>query len=164
MNLEKILKRIKTLYKEHYIYKKTELINRINATKNYSLEQINMALDTLINDKNEFLTDMLNRTGRLVNIGEFYLFQPIEIDSKHITSYERRNPIDFKMQSLKFNLPDELEIIQEKSSLENENIDVLLKLQENFKTATTLNLKSKNKTWISSCSWAINNLVHFDDF
>ena len=164
MNLEKILKRIKTLFKEHYIYKKTELINRINATKNYSLEQINMALDTLINDKNEFLSDMLNRTGRLVNIGELYLFQPIELDDKHITSYERRNPIDFKIQSLTFKLPYELEIIQEKSSLENENIDVLLKLQEDFKKATTLNLKSKNKTWISACSWAINNLVQFDNF
>ena len=164
MNLEKILKRIKTLYREHYIYKKTELINRINATKNYSLEQINMALDTLINDKNEYLRDMLNRTGRLVNIGEFYLFQPIELDNKHISSYERRNPIDFKISSLKFNLPDELAVIQEKSSLENENIDVLLKLQEDYKKATTLNVKSKNKTWISACSWAINNLVRFDNF
>tara|TARA_Y100001958_G_scaffold157933_1_gene154351 strand:- start:927 stop:2093 length:1167 start_codon:yes stop_codon:yes gene_type:complete len=123
-----------------------------------------MALDTLINDKNEFLSDMLNRTGRLVNIGELYLFQPIELDDKHITSYERRNPIDFKIQSLTFKLPYELEIIQEKSSLENENIDVLLKLQEDFKKATTLNLKSKNKTWISACSWAINNLVQFDNF
>jgi len=164
MNLEKILKRIKTLYREHYIYKKTELINRINATKNYSLEQINMALDTLINDKNEYLRDILNRTGRLVNIGEFYLFQPIELDNKQITSYERRNPIDFKIQSLKFNLPDELAVIQEKSSLENENIDVLLKLQEDYIKATTLNTKSKNKTWISACSWTINNLVRFDNF
>ena len=73
-----------------------------------------MALDTLINDKNEYLRDMLNRTGRLVNIGEFYLFQPIELDNKHISSYERRK-IDFKISSLKFNLPDEL-VIQEKSS------------------------------------------------
>ena len=79
MNLEKILKRIKSLFKEHYIYNKNELIQRINAIKTYSPEQINMALDVLINDKNEYLVDILNRTGRLVNIGEFYLFQPIEL-------------------------------------------------------------------------------------
>ena len=30
MNLDKILKRIKTLFKEHYAYDKQELINRIN--------------------------------------------------------------------------------------------------------------------------------------
>ena len=33
MNLDKILKRIKSLFKEHYIYDKQDLINRINAIK-----------------------------------------------------------------------------------------------------------------------------------
>ena len=32
MNLDKILKRIK-LFKEHYVYEKQELINRINSIK-----------------------------------------------------------------------------------------------------------------------------------
>ena len=64
-----------------------------------------MALNVLITDKNEYLVDMLNRNGRLVNIGDFYLFQPIELDNKHISSYERRVPIDVKIPKLTITLP-----------------------------------------------------------
>ena len=61
MNNDKIIKRIKDLFKEHYIYTKLNLIKNINSMKTYSKEQINMALDTLIKNK-EQLTDMFNRT------------------------------------------------------------------------------------------------------
>ena len=92
MNIDKILNKIKLLFREHYVYDKTELIKRITSMKSYSLEQINMALDILINDDNEYLTDMLGRTGRLVNVDKIYMFQPIEIDKpKHLTQYYRNN-------------------------------------------------------------------------
>ena len=162
MNLDKILKRIKSLFKEHYVYEKQELINRINSIKNYSIEQINMALNVLITDKNEYLIDMLNRNGRLVNIGNFYLFQPIELDNKHISGYERRVPIDVKIPKLTITLPDEINISKQEDT-EN-NIDVLLKLQNDYNKSITIDIKSKNKNWVSACSWAINSLVRFDDF
>jgi hypothetical protein len=160
MNLDKIIKRIKSLYKEHYIYDKRDLIDRINAIKNYSTDQINMALNVLITDKNEYLVDMLNRNGRLVNIGDFYLFQPIELDNKHISGYERRVPIDVKIPKLTITLPDEINIIKQED--EEDNIDILLKLQNDYNKALTLNIKSKNKSWIYACAWAINSLVEFD--
>ena len=47
-----------------------------------------MALNVLITDKNEYLVDMLNRNGRLVYIGDFYLFEPIELDNKHIETVD----------------------------------------------------------------------------
>ena len=71
--------------------------------KHYSTEQINMALDILINDDNEFLTDMLGRSGRLINVDKFYMFQPLEIDSSRpITTYQRRHPISFKHKQIVF--------------------------------------------------------------
>ena len=166
MNLEKILKRIKSLFKEHYIYNKNELIQRINAIKTYSPEQINMALDVLINDKNEYLIDMLNRTGILVNIGEFYLFQPIKLDNKHITRLEREKPIDIKIPSLEFILPEEVEYKQDIEINDRENLKSLKELETLFNKSITI---QKNKDvivkpldWITSASWAIKNLVTHD--
>ena len=166
MNLEKILKRIKSLFKEHYIYNKNELIKRINAIKTYSPEQINMALDVLINDKNEYLIDMLNRTGRLINIGEFYLFQPIELDNKHITRLEREKPIDIKIPSLEFLLPDQVEYKQDVETNDRENLKSLKQLEAVFNKSITLQKDGDNiikpLDWITAASWAINNLVKHD--
>ena len=82
-----LLNKIKLLFKEHYIYEKSDIIKRVTSQKNYSIEQINMALDILINDNNEFLTDMLGRPGKLINIDKFYMFQPIEInENKRLTT------------------------------------------------------------------------------
>ena len=159
MNLEKILKRIKMLFKEHYVYNKQELINRINAIKSYSRAQINMALDVLINDKNEYLTDMLGRTGRLVNINDFYLFQPIEVDGKYISSLERRRPLDVKMHKITFKLPENLEIKQETKRDKNK----LISLYETYQLATVKQENSRNKSWVESCSWAISNLVTYNN-
>ena len=164
MNLEKILKRIKMLFKEHYVYDKRQLINRINAIKTYSQAQINMALDVLINDKNEYLTDMLDRTGRLVNVSNFYLFQPIEVDNKHISRLERRRPLDIKMNKITFKLPENLEIKETKETKETKSNNVeLLNLFERFQMAITKQINSKNKNWIESCSWAISNLVTYNN-
>ena len=44
MNLDKILQRIRNLFKEKYIYRKTELLQEVTAIKNYPLDQIYSAL------------------------------------------------------------------------------------------------------------------------
>ena len=51
MNIDKIIKRIKDLFKEHYVYDKNQLIDRIRAVKPYSTEQIYMAFDILLEGK-----------------------------------------------------------------------------------------------------------------
>ena len=57
MNNDKIIQRIKGLFKEHYFFKKLELIKHINVVKSYPLLQIYAALDQIIGDKNEFIVD-----------------------------------------------------------------------------------------------------------
>ena len=47
---------------------------------------------------------LINYTNNDVNIGEYYMFQPVEIENKHISRYERVHPIDFKRKSIIFNL------------------------------------------------------------
>ena len=106
MNTEKIIQRIRDLFKTKFFYKKDNLISEINVIKNYPLVQINAALDILIEDQNEFISDRFNRIGHLVNIDEYYLFQPIELDNENISLFDRRNPIDYKHEHIVYPLKD----------------------------------------------------------
>ena len=100
LNNDKIIQRIKDLFKERFFYKKDRLISEINVVKNYPLIQINAALNVLINDQNEFLVDKYNKLGHLINIDEYYLFQPIELNNDHISVFDRRNPVDYKHKEI----------------------------------------------------------------
>ena len=108
MNLDVIFNRIKQLFKEEYVYEEKELIARINALKSYPIEQIYSALTQLINDKNEFISDMLDRIGRLINIDNYYLFQPLEIEDPNISLFERKVPLDYKRRKISFKIPSEI--------------------------------------------------------
>jgi hypothetical protein len=105
MNLDKIILRIKSLMKERFFYRKNDLIIRINAVKTYPLSQINAGLNQLIEDKYEYITDKYGRLGNLINIDDLYLFQPLELNDKNISVYERSVPIEYKHDTLSFILP-----------------------------------------------------------
>jgi len=96
MNSERILQRIRMLMKEAFFYKKDVLLREIRTPKEYPYVQIYAALTYLIENKNEFIVDKYGRNGRLINIGEYYLFQPIELLNENVSIYERSVPIDYK--------------------------------------------------------------------
>ena len=100
INTDKIIQRIRDLFKEKFFYKKDKLIIEINVVKNYPIIQINAALTVLIDDQNEYLTDKYERLGHLVNIEEYYLFQPIELNNENISVFDRRNPVDYKHKEI----------------------------------------------------------------
>ena len=158
MNLDKILQRIRNLFKEKYIYRKTELLQEVTAIKNYPLDQIYSALSYLINDDNEFIMDPLNRIGRLVNVGDYYMFQPVELTDKHISRYERVTPIPYKRKNLTFILPD----LKVKSL--GDISDINDKLVEAYKLLIVpRDITSSNRSnWVRSCAWVINNLVKYN--
>tara|TARA_B110001454_G_scaffold218686_1_gene247448 strand:- start:133 stop:3939 length:3807 start_codon:yes stop_codon:yes gene_type:complete len=164
MNIEKILQRIKKLYKEQYIYEKEDLKSRINAIKNYSDEQINMALDVLINDKNEYISDMLNRLGNLVNIGQYYLYQPLDIEDKHITLLERKKPLDLKIKTISFQLSKNLPENKSKDVRKIEDSNYIYTLQEQFKKLYKPSKITKKKDWVQTAAWAIYNLNKYNKF
>jgi hypothetical protein len=104
MNNEKILQRIRMLMRENFFYKKDNLIQLIRTPKEYPYVQIFAALTQLIEDKNEFIIDKYGRDGRLINIGEYYLFQPVELSDKNLSLFDRSVPIDYKHKMVKFNI------------------------------------------------------------
>ena len=96
MNVENIIKIIKSAFKEKHFYTRMDLIHFINRIKTYSQLQINFALTQMINGKNEYISDCYGKYGNLINIGDYYLFQPIELNDQAISVFERSTPIPFK--------------------------------------------------------------------
>jgi len=107
-NSEKILQKIRMLMKLNFFYKKDILRDLINVPKKYPDVQIFAALTHLIEDKNEPIVDKYDRTGYLVNIGDYYLFQPSELREKNLSIYDRSVPIDYKHSMVDFQLKQDI--------------------------------------------------------
>uniref|UniRef100_A0A6C0BSC5 Helicase C-terminal domain-containing protein n=1 Tax=viral metagenome TaxID=1070528 RepID=A0A6C0BSC5_9ZZZZ len=110
MNIEKLIQRIRSLFKEKFFYRDTELIRSINILRNYSVLEINMALTRLIEDKTEFITDGYGRIGRLINIGDIYFFKPFELlDNHRVSIHDISTPIDHKHDKIVVSIPEQIE-------------------------------------------------------
>ena len=119
MNTDKIVRRIRMLFKEQFFYTKNILIKHINAIHIYPLVQINAALNQLIYDNYEYITDKYGRIGNLINIGELYLFQPLELTNNILSSFHRSTPIAFKPSKLVFKIENrEANKIREKQKMD----------------------------------------------
>lgn len=67
----------------------------------------------LIEDKNEFIIDKYGRYGRLVNIGNYYFFQPLELNNPIIPLRDRQRPVDFKRDKIIFAPQKKQESVEE---------------------------------------------------
>jgi Cdc6-like AAA superfamily ATPase len=111
MNLDKIIHKIRDLYKESFFYKKTGpngIISHVNSVRRYPVAQINLALTQMVSDPNEYVNDKYGRLGRIINVGEYYLFQPIEITDKGISIHERSTPVPTKHTGVEYPLSGEV--------------------------------------------------------
>jgi hypothetical protein len=149
LNTDKIIQRIRDLFKEKFFYKKDKLISEINVVKNYPLIQINAALTVLINDQNEYIIDKYGRIGHLINIEEYYLFQPIELNNDNISVFDRRTPVDFKHKEVKvpiqmkeepiMNIKQNSDIIgnDSKATTEQSGLKLIDDIKSNYEIATS---------------------------
>ena len=111
MNMDKIIHKIRDLYKEGFFYKKTGpngIIAHVNAIRQYPVAQINLALTQMVSDPNEYVNDKYGRLGRVINVGDYYMFQPIEITDKRISIDERSMPVPYKHTAVEYPLPGEI--------------------------------------------------------
>ena len=123
MYLDKIHQRIREAFQINYAYRKDDLLMEINKLKSYPLSQINYALEQFITDKNMYLKDIIGREGNLINIGEYYMFQPSELNNKDLSYEERRFPIDYKRDRIQIKLPDKVKELFEDKKEESEEKD-----------------------------------------
>jgi superfamily II DNA or RNA helicase len=101
MNADRIMQRIRDLFKEQHFYARRTLLQHLIG---HPPEQVDVALTRMISDKGEHLVDKYGRTGHLINVGEYYLFQPSEITDPRIGIYERSAPLQFKREHISFPL------------------------------------------------------------
>ena len=121
VNTDRIIKRVKVLMKNRFFYKKAEMISEINVVRDYPLIQIFAALNQMVEDKSEYITDKYNRIGNLINIGDLYLFQPLEIKNKKASIYERSTPAEYKRPVIKIDLKNRQDVFLKKT--DNEIMD-----------------------------------------
>ena len=167
-----ILKRIKMFFKEKYVYNKNELILLLQGNNNsFSKEEIYFVLNNLIEEKT-ILFDMTDTQGYLINIEDDYYFQPLYIDNKNTSYYNRSNPILKKTKKVSFKLPKTNVKPEKKKRIINPNIKDVNKLKINkhinldilfshLITDFNMLIKEQNqqkKDWISIASRVLNNV------
>lgn len=177
INSDKIIQKIKMLMKLRYFYKKSDLFNLINVPKKYPISQIYAALTQVINDNTEYIMDKYGRTGYLVNIGDYYLFQPSELNYKNISIYERSVPIDYKHNMINFQIKNEAikpvidkrgineKIVEEEVKeqvLEGKN--VLDTMFNNYNlTLETSKIERGNDNWYQLCGIVLRKMSKEND-
>jgi hypothetical protein len=175
MNSEKILQRIRMLMKESFFYKKDVLLKAIRTPKEYPYVQIYSALTQLIDDENEFITDKYGRNGHLVNIGEYYLFQPVELRDKNASIFDRSVPIDYKHDMVKIkikqnigknvgrkigkNIPQEFNEISEV----DEGKNIIEEMKKNFDLSREFTKQAKvprgDDNWYKHCGIVMRKMA-----
>ena len=146
MNNDKLIQKVKELMKEKFFYKKQELLSKINTPKPYPYVQIYAALTQLIEDGSEVIVDKYGRSGYLVNIDEYYLFQPSELNSANSSVFDRSVPIDYKHNMINFELNAEIakkESPQATTLVERElqlSVDMDKKVEKDVKTNDLITL------------------------
>jgi len=177
MNSEKIIQKIRALMKERFFYKKNDLILRINTPKPYPLVQIYAALTQVIENSNEYINDKYGRNGHLINIGDYYMFQPIELNSANISIFDRSVPIDFKHNTVNFEIKPEAEITKQvvdkrhlQEMVEESRVQVIKEnelfkeLKENFDTAIHFarsgeKIPRGDENWYKHCGITMRKLI-----
>jgi hypothetical protein len=172
VNQPRIMQRIRDLFKDKVFYNRVPLINAINIVKQYPVEQIYSALTAFIKNKNEYLVDKYGRRGNLINRGEVYSFQPVEINDESISVFERTVPIDFKRDVLNMEIAKDFKPVEKKTEETEKQTDIstiTANADEYFKLMRELNVNYSNflnakelmtgeKDWYKQANRVINIL------
>ena len=95
-----VLARVLAVFREVFAVRYDDLVARINASRQFSQAEVDGALSRLVLGRGVPVTDPLGRPGRVVNIGDLYVFQPIELTSRRASMFARSSPIAFKPTSV----------------------------------------------------------------
>ena len=104
-NVYAISKRIRDLFRESHVYKRDTLLRAIQIRKPFPVEHIYYTLSMFIENTHDLLVDKYGRSGYLVNRGEYYTFQPIEINDDTASVFERSVPVNYKRDRLILETP-----------------------------------------------------------
>jgi hypothetical protein len=112
-------------------------------------------------DDNTPIYDKYKKKGTLVNVGNYYLFQPEEISNKNITTFERMNPIPRKPAAIMIKM-NEVEVAADATTIDNNGLTLIRELNEKYdkiiSSATKKAIRGE-KEWDVICGSAMHLLV-----
>jgi superfamily II DNA or RNA helicase len=103
VNADRIMLRIRDLFKEQHFYARRTLFAHLTG---HPAQQVDVALTRMLAGDGGQLVDKYGRAGRLVNAGDYYLFQPSELTDPRIGTHDRSAPLQFKRDHIAFPLND----------------------------------------------------------
>jgi hypothetical protein len=120
----KIKKEIKLMFKENIVYHLQEIENHIiNSYKDINKIFIYSALEDIVNNKNEILYDKFGRKGYIIYRGDYYIFQPIDLDRTEMPLIYRMYPLSIKPDTVNLdNIKYDYKIDNNKNN-SNNNLD-----------------------------------------
>ena len=100
--INKVINLIKDLYKKDYIFNLNDIIAHLNRN-DIEIRYIYNALNILLNDDSQYVYDHLNRKGKIIYRGGYYIFQPENIKDTNIPMYYRNRPLLTKKNRISVN-------------------------------------------------------------
>lgn len=174
-NNGRIMRRIREIYRDkdgQHFYDLSQIIEMVNVVKQYPVEHIYAALSSFIKNKNEYIIDKYGRRGNLINKGNIYAFQPVEINDEGITIFERKVPIDYKRSHVVMEVPKNFEDanVNEISANQMSYASILREMNLNFDHATSSqNIPYGEQDWYKHAGRVMNHLqlvhrISYEDY
>ena len=85
-----------------------------------------------------------------------------EIEDIHISTLQRKRPVDVKNNSVKIDLSKIKMKVGNTKTRTLDNTEILNNLYTNFQSLDNPE-KSPKKSWLKNVAWAINNLVKYNE-
>ena len=125
-----IINIIKQLMYDKFVYTKQEIIEHVQYFKPFTIEEINLALHKLTSTPFMYIHDKYNRRGNLVNIKDYYIFQPIELTNSKISMNDRTVPFTEKVKDITYNVDKNVK--KNKQNIQSRNDDLIREIQEMY--------------------------------
>jgi superfamily II DNA or RNA helicase len=144
-DIDIVKKHIKNIFRENIVYSLNSIEYMINnKIENIDKIYIYSALEELVNNKNEIVYDKFSRKGYIIYRGDYYVFQPFDLNRDEIPMLYRTYPSDIKpefvdlenipLNYLENNIESKVEVNEESlikkifndiEYLYNEHIDII---------------------------------------
>ena len=159
-------KYIKQLFRENIVYE-LKTIEYFVTKKFPGLDKlfIYSALENLVDNKNEIIYDKFSRKGYIIYRGDYYIFQPFDLDREDIPLIYRMYPLDIKskivdLENITVDYKNEEKDFVKYNIDDNKFLDHILKKIDNLiELHKEIYLSNKNDTYREYCLAIIGLIV-----
>jgi hypothetical protein len=167
----RIKKHIKYMFRENLVYHLKTIEDTI-SNKFIDVDKlfIYTALEELTNNRNEIIYDKFSRKGYIIYRGDYYIFQPFDLNRDEIPMIYRMFPsnikpeyVDLESVTLNYTNNEVINKTENKINITNENsfVDrILLNIDTTYIMHIKLIIENKKKYIEAIIGYIINKLTH----